>query len=64
VLQWLPTEDLPIGQEPTTTSSLFSQDKKANGKCVKALQALCTLWLPWKTKKTTTNIWSHVFHKY
>ena len=41
--QWLPTEDLPIGQKLTAASTLFSQDKKANGKCVKALQALCSL---------------------
>jgi len=27
-----------------------STKTKANGKCVKALQAQCTLWLPWKTK--------------
>ena len=32
------------------TSTLFNQEEKANGKCVKALQALCTLWLPWETK--------------
>jgi len=25
----------------------FKQDKKANEKCVGALQALCALWLPW-----------------
>jgi len=25
------------------TSTLFNQEEKANGKCVKALQALCTL---------------------
>ena len=43
-------------------STLFSQDKKANWKCVKALQAPCTLLLP--QTKNTTNICIRVFHKY
>jgi len=34
----------------------FKQDQKATVRCVKTFQALCTLWLPWKTQQINGNV--------
>ena len=48
----LPTKDLShLDKSKPLHAPCLKQDKKASGRCVKAMQALCTLWLPWKAQQ-------------
>jgi len=60
-MQCVPTKELRNymkGKKPH--APCFQQDWKAIGRCVKALQALCTLWF---TSENTENQRSRVFHQ-
>jgi len=46
-----PQKTYRLDKDQQLQAPCLKQDKKANQTCVKALQALRTLWLPWKTEQ-------------